>query len=102
MERKAVGYTLKVVTSDNLRDYLPDLPDRVFRIALQPRRKWQKYFSRRARRAAAIALRADYIRAFLLERYGGLYVDSDAIVLEDLAPYFEDMERVGFLVMRRM
>ena len=101
MERNARDYRLNVVTPENIRTYLPDLPDRLSKIALKPRGRIQKYFGRRSRRAAAIAVRADYIRAFLLERYGGIYIDSDAIVLGDLSEFFAAVERVGFTITQR-
>lgn len=101
MEQMARDYTLKVVTPENVRNYIPDLPARVFRVSLAPNGRVERYFRRAARRARAIAVRADYIRAFLLEKYGGLYVDSDAIILGDLQTYFDRLERAGFLVTRR-
>jgi mannosyltransferase OCH1-like enzyme len=101
MKRKAVGYTLNVVTPENAHRYLPDLPKRLMRIALAPRGRIDEYFRRRKRRAAAIPLRADYIRAFLLERYGGLYIDSDAVIIGDLMPIFDEIENAGFVIVRR-
>jgi hypothetical protein len=101
MERKAVGYTLNVVTPQNVRSYIPDLPDRVTKIALKPRGRFEKYFQKGMRRDGAIALRADYIRAFLLENYGGLCIDADAIIIGDLVPIFEKVEDTGFVICRR-
>lgn len=101
MQQKAIGYKLNVVTPQNLHCYLPDLPGRVFRIALRANGRWERFFGRGRRRTSAIALRADYVRAFLLERHGGIYIDSDAIILKDLAPSFEKLEQAGFLVTRR-
>ena len=95
------GYALQLVTPENVRNYLPDLPTRLALIALLPRGRIEALFFRARRRNAAIALRADYIRAFLLERHGGIYIDSDAVVLGDIKPYFEEVERAGFLVTRR-
>jgi len=37
------------------------------------------------------AHRADYIRAFLLHRYGGLWVDADCLVMQSLEPVFEPL-----------
>ncbi len=36
--------------------------------------------------ALHVCHRSDYIRAFLLAKYGGLWIDSDAIVMQDLTP----------------
>jgi hypothetical protein len=44
-----------------------------------------------------IAHRADFIRAFLLARHGGLWVDSDCIVLRPLAPVLELVARYAFV-----
>lgn len=101
MERRAIGYDFRLVTPANVRSLLPDLPRRINRITLNPRGRLEKYFGWRERKARAIAQRADYIRAFLLERYGGLYIDSDAIIIGDLAPIFEAVEQTGFAICRR-
>jgi hypothetical protein len=44
-----------------------------------------------------VAHRADFIRAFLLARFGGLWVDSDCVVVESLEPVLELLEKYGFL-----
>jgi Capsular polysaccharide synthesis protein len=47
-----------------------------------------------------VAHRADVIRSVLLHRYGGLWVDSDCIVLRDLQPMLDMLEQVGFMAYR--
>lgn len=42
------------------------------------------------RRLAETAHRADYIRSRLLERYGGVWLDADAIVLKDLSRLYAE------------
>lgn len=44
-----------------------------------------------------VAHRADYIRAFLLARFGGLWVDSDCIVLKSLQPLVDLLNEYEFL-----
>ena len=44
-----------------------------------------------------VAHRADYIRAFLLAKYGGLWIDSDCIVLKNLQPLLNSLERYDFI-----
>jgi hypothetical protein len=44
----------------------------------------------------AVNHRSDFIRAYLLRHYGGLYLDADCIVLRDLAPVLDEARRVGF------
>lgn len=103
MRRKAAahGYGFELVTPANVARWLPDLPSRLQRIALAPEGWADRLFGRAARRQRAVAQRADYIRALLLQAHGGLYIDSDAIVLESIQPYFEALEHHGFLVTRR-
>lgn len=44
-----------------------------------------------------VAHRADFIRAFLLARFGGLWVDSDCLVVKPLEPILDLLEKNGFL-----
>ena len=46
------------------------------------------------------AHRADYIRAFLLQRYGGLWVDADCLVMQSLAPVLELLREHDFVAHR--
>jgi hypothetical protein len=45
-----------------------------------------------------VAHRADFIRAFLLWRYGGLWIDADCIVLKPLAQIIEPLMNIDFAV----
>jgi hypothetical protein len=47
-----------------------------------------------------VAHRADFIRAFLLSRYGGLWVDADCIVLQDLDKLVESFEPYDLVTYR--
>lgn|GEM_PF-208395 len=47
--------------------------------------------------ALYVAHRADFIRAFLLARYGGLWVDSDCVVLRRLEPVLELLAQHDFV-----
>lgn len=78
--RRNSGCTVTLVTPATLKDYLPDLPDDVLRIK-------------------EIAHKADMIRSMLVARHGGMWLDSDAVVLQDLNWLFDlldDHEFVGF------
>jgi hypothetical protein len=44
-----------------------------------------------------VAQRADYIRAYLLARYGGLWVDCDCVVMRTLGPVLDLAEEYGFV-----
>jgi FkbM family methyltransferase len=43
------------------------------------------------------AHRADFIRAFLLARYGGFWIDSDCIVMRSLSPLFAEVNAYDFI-----
>src|SRR5205814_2343526 len=47
--------------------------------------------------ALALKHKSDFIRAYLLKRYGGLYVDADCIVMRDLAPVLDLSRQHGFV-----
>ena len=47
-----------------------------------------------------VAHRADFIRAFLLARYGGLWLDSDCIALKPLAPLLDMLDAHDFMAHR--
>ena len=44
--------------------------------------------------------RADYIRAFLLAKYGGLWIDSDCIVMQSLHPVLDILNEYDFIAHR--
>lgn len=44
-----------------------------------------------------VAHRADYIRSFLLAKFGGLWVDSDCVVLKSLKPLVELLDTYEFV-----
>ena len=66
------------VSPETLPDYLPDLPTDVLRIG-------------------ELAHKADMIRSMLVARHGGMWLDSDAIVLRDLNPLFDLLEQREFV-----
>jgi hypothetical protein len=45
----------------------------------------------------ALNHKSDFIRAYLLKHYGGLYVDADCLVLRSLRPVLELAEERGFV-----
>ncbi|RSL18000.1 glycosyl transferase family 2 [Edaphobacter aggregans] len=47
-----------------------------------------------------VAQRADYIRAFLLAKYGGLWIDSDCIVMRPLRPLLDILNEFEFIAHR--
>lgn len=78
--RRVGGVEIVLVTPENLGTYLPNLEDAIHGIP-------------------DLAHKADMIRTRLVRRYGGMWLDSDAIVLRDLNVFFdllEEHEFVGF------
>lgn len=89
LESQQHGVDIRWVTPDNVHDYLPDLNPRVWDITLpSPKQN-------------PIAVRCAYIRALLLERYGGLYVDSDCLALVDYCQVFNEVGGAEFFAIRR-
>lgn len=80
---------IRLVTPETVRRWLPDYDPRLDRIRVVDRP------------GTEIAVRCDFIRAFLLERHGGLYVDADCIALRDFAEIGERLAEVEFVGMRR-
>ena len=46
------------------------------------------------------AQRADFIRAFLLARHGGLWIDSDCVVMQSLQPVLDALWEYDFVAHR--
>jgi hypothetical protein len=76
--RRNSGCQVVLVTPRTLSDYLPDLPGDILRIR-------------------EMAHKADMIRSMLVARYGGMWLDSDAIVLRDLNWLFDLLEHSEFV-----
>jgi len=51
-------------------------------------------------RALHVAHRADYVRAFLLARYGGMWVDSDCLVMKSLRAILDKLVEYDFVAHR--
>jgi hypothetical protein len=84
------GVPVEVVSNENLRDFLPDIHANIDGVT-----------QKRKPDEVSLAIKADFVRAFLLERYGGLYLDSDAVVLQPLHEVFDAIEEKGFACMRK-
>lgn len=72
------GCELRLVSPENLLGFLPDLPSDVLRIK-------------------QLAHKADMIRSMLLLRYGGMWLDSDALVIRDLNWMFDLLQTHEFV-----
>ena len=91
MRRNCTSCTVRLVTPENVRDYLPDLPSAVNDVSVL----------RKGRSEPSLAIKVGFIRAFLIERHGGVYLDSDCIVLRDPGFVFDLLESWDFVTMRR-
>jgi hypothetical protein len=76
--RRNAGAPIERVTPDTLFEYLPDLEPQVLEVA-------------------EVAHRADMIRTRLLQKYGGMWLDSDAVVLRDLRWMFDLLDQHEFI-----
>lgn len=87
---KCASCEVILVTPDTLGQYLPHIPFDLDAIRLQDRMK------------NSIALKADYIRVALLQRFGGIWLDIDCIVLKDLGPIVQrTLEQHDFFGMQK-
>lgn len=46
--------------------------------------------------ALALNHKSDFVRAYLLKHYGGLYIDADCIVMQNLSPVLDKAKEFGF------
>jgi hypothetical protein len=76
--KRNAGVEVVLTTPETLSRYLPRIPDRVLEIG-------------------TIAHKADMIRAMLVEAHGGMWLDSDAVVLQDLNWTFDLLEKYEFV-----
>jgi mannosyltransferase OCH1-like enzyme len=80
---------LRQVTPDNLRSYLPEIHPNI------------DYIERDIRPGeVSLAIKAGIIRVLLIEKYGGLWIDSDAIILKNLGNSLEKLKKYEFIGMR--
>ena len=73
------GYTINVINHDNVKSYVPDLPECFY--SLLP------------------AHQADFVRVSVLCERGGIWMDADTIVMGSLDPLFDILKtKDGFFV----
>ncbi len=80
MVRKNSGVKVVLVSPENVAEYIDDVPEAIFEIR-------------------ELAHKADMLRTMLVAKHGGMWLDSDALVLHDLNPLFDllnDHEFIGF------
>jgi len=75
MRQHADGVQLHVLNEDTIHDYLDDLEDDLDEITVR----------HLGREFVSVSHKVDVLRARLLQKYGGVYLDSDTIVLRPLS-----------------
>lgn len=74
-----IGYNIQLVTEKNISDYIKDIPD---------------YFNK-----LCPAHQADFVRINVICDYGGIWLDSDTLVLNSLDSLFDYIEsKDGFFI----
>ncbi len=73
------GYKVNLINHDNVRDYIPNLPDYFYKLG--------------------IAHQADFVRVCVLCDKGGIWLDSDTLVIDKLDDLFKLIkEKDGFFI----
>ncbi|MAT52328.1 MAG: hypothetical protein CMK32_14215 [Porticoccaceae bacterium] len=93
--------TLVAVNPENLDKYLPGMTSRLEGVQAHARGRLDKAKRIVKGDTRSLAIKCDVIRAHLLKLYGGFYIDSDAIVLNDLKPYFDLLDQYEFAIVKR-
>lgn len=75
-----VGYKVNLITDKNIREYVKDIPD---------------YFS-----SLCPAHQADFVRVHVICDYGGIWLDSDTIVVDKLDSLFDIIEKKNGFFMK--
>ena len=73
------NFTIHVLNENNIYNFLPHL------------RKDLDYL------LPSIPMKTDYIRYNLLYKYGGIWLDSDTIVIQNLSPLIKKLEKYDFI-----
>jgi len=74
------GYKIHLINHENVKEYVPYIPDFFYHLRA--------------------AFQADYVRVSVICEYGGIWLDSDTLVLESLDSLFEKIknDKDGFFI----
>jgi hypothetical protein len=73
------GYTVNLINHDNVKEYIPELPDYFYKLGP--------------------AHQADFVRVYVLCDRGGIWLDSDTLVVDKLDDLFDNMNnKDGFFI----
>ena len=74
-----IGYNVKLITPKNIHDYIDDIPSYFYNLCP--------------------AHQADFVRVYVICDYGGIWLDSDTIVLDSLDSLFDIIDnKDGFFI----
>lgn len=90
MRRHADGVRLHILNEVTIHDYLDDLEDSLDAITVR----------HLGREFVSVSHKVDVLRARLLQRHGGVYLDSDTIVLRPLAELLDRVSGCDFTCTR--
>lgn len=92
---------LVCVTPGNLDQYLPGMTAQLAGVQAHDRGRMDRL--RRLFRGdpRSLAIKCDILRANLLMAHGGIWIDADAVVLNDLSRYHELLQRKEFFIVKR-
>ena len=94
--------SLVIVNPDNLEKYLPGVHSILSGIEVDIKGQLDRSFRKLGKRCRKnVAVKCDVIRALLLYHYGGIYIDSDAIVLGSFGKYFDVLTKHDFFIVQR-
>ena len=73
------GYEIHFITDGNVKSYIPNISDYFYKLQVHHQ--------------------ADYVRVILIEKYGGIWLDSDTLILDKLDSLFDlTKEKDGFFI----
>lgn len=75
------GYKVNFINDNNVKNYIPNIPEYFYKLCL--------------------AHKADFVRVNVIHDYGGIWLDSDTLVMESLDPLFDILEQKdGFFILQ--
>lgn len=76
-QNMAIKYNFKLIllTDNNIKNYIVDIPQRYFHVASN--------------------FKSDIVRWFALDKYGGIYLDTDIIIIKDLNILYDKLNNLN-------
>lgn len=96
--------TIIFVNEKNVEMYLPGILKRIGNIEVDVRGRIDLFTRKFTKNTRNLAVKSDVIRAHLLRKYGGIYVDASVIAFKSMKPHFEtisERSHANFLASQR-